>query len=62
MGDLMEVHVTWSNLLIVAAVMAILLMILAVAWRMLKRFLIIWLLVVFVLVGLKLAADAGLIG
>lgn len=52
-------QVTWTNLLIIAAVLTLLMLILGSLWRLLKKFIQIWLVLMAILFILKIAADAG---
>ena len=52
----------WTTVLIIATVGTIALLILAMVWRLLKRFLKIWFVLLLILVLVKLAYDAGFLG
>ena len=52
-------EMTWQNLLIWAAVIALALMVLGTAWRLAKVFIKIWLVIMVFLVVIKVAADQG---
>lgn len=50
---------TWVNLIILSAVIAVVLILIGKFWNLIKRFLQVWLFVVIILVAVKLALDAG---
>ena len=52
-------EVTWMNLFIVAAVATVVFLILGMIWRLFFRFIKIWAVFMIVLIGFKLASDAG---
>lgn len=61
MGDAME-SINWTDLAIWAAIAAVGLMVLGFAWRLLRRFIKIWLFVVVIIAIGAFAYNAGWLG
>jgi len=52
-------QMTWMNLIIAAVIVTIVLLLLGTIWRILMKFIKLWLVVLVILVCLKLVTDAG---